>query len=223
MSLNIFLPCSRDKLPRLPHPACFKYYILVDSLVNVMTKSYDKIEYWSDRNEPNSDKAVKLARAHSQWVQSFISSKYNILEYGPGVGRMVELYINNSSINFYDITFSYQNRLIDRCKEFGLVINKFIIDDSGQIKTPFKDHEFDVVTCFEVFLHSSHTEIKDLMLELARISHKVVVITWYEGGNVLQSNHCFTRDYRKIINDNNLNLLEWKENLFPNQVAFVYR
>ena len=61
------------------------------------------------------------------------------------------------------------------------------------------------------------------MLELARISHKVVAITWYEGGNILQSNHCFTRDYRKIISDNNLNLLEWKENLFPNQVAFVYR
>ena len=92
-----------------------------------MTESYDKIKYWSDRNEPNSDKAVKLASAHLQWAQPFISSKYNILEYGPGVGRMVELYINNSAINFYDITFNYQNRLTERCKELDLVINKFII------------------------------------------------------------------------------------------------
>jgi len=97
-----------------------------------MTKIYDKIKYWRDRNEPNSDKAGRLTRAHSQWAQSFISSKYNLLEYGPGVGRMIELYIKNSTINFYDITSNYQNRLIERCKELELVINKIIIDDSGQ-------------------------------------------------------------------------------------------
>ena len=67
-------------------------------------------------------------------------------------------------------------------------------------------------------------EIVDLICELARIGKKVVVTTWYENGKyVYNNNHCWTRDYKKILEDNGLNIIHWEEDLFNNkQVGFVY-
>ena len=54
--------------------------------------SYDKIEYWNSRNDPNNDFCRSHTSNHIKITRPFIGKNQNILEYGPGVGRMLELY-----------------------------------------------------------------------------------------------------------------------------------
>lgn len=184
---------------------------------------YDKIKYWNNRKDPNNDLARLNAKKYISWVnKNFNDDDFKILEYGPGIGRMVECYINKK-INFYDISNNYKDRLVNKCKNLHIPINSYTIDTSGNIKTKFKDNEFDLVCAFEVLLHSPENEIEDLMLELSRIGKRVIIITWYKNGKILDKDYCFTRDYKEIINKNNLSIEVWDDTSFKNQVGFVYK
>jgi len=185
---------------------------------------YDKIEYWGNRKDPNSELSKKTSDLQILWTKNFINEDDNILEYGPGVLRLLDLYKGRKKINFYDISTQYKNSVEKKCKDNNILIENYIIDNSGEIKTKFKNEEFDVIICSEVFLHSPNNEIEKLMVELARIGKKVIVTTWYEKGKSINTGHCWTRDYSKLIKDNNLELVYWEENLFNNkQLGFIYK
>lgn len=184
------------------------------------SRNYKKELYWGSRKEPNNNSCIARTPKHISLVRPYLDSGLNILEYGAGVGRMVELY--ESEVSFYDISQIYKDRLISKCEEKGLKVKQYVIDQSGEIKTVFKDKEFDVVCVFEVLLHSPPSEIKDLMRELSRIGKRVMVITWYEGGTELNSDFCWTRDYKDIVNDLGLNLEHWDELSLDKQVFFIY-
>lgn len=185
---------------------------------------YNKIEYWSNRNTPNSNDSLKNTESQIKWLSQFIDNKYKILEYGPGVLRLVDLYKNLVDINFYDITDKHKQIVENKCLSENIKINKFIIDNSGKVKTEFKDFEFDLIICSEVFIHSPDEEINELIIELARIGKKVIITTWYENGKYINKEYCWTRDYKKLLHENNMEILLWEENLFNNkQVGFVYK
>jgi len=181
---------------------------------------YNKYNYWKNRSDPNNKNGRVQALHHIDWSKSFINKNDKILEYGPGVGRMVKLYENNKEINFYDITPTYKKKLNNNCKDIGLPISQYIIDNKEGIITPFKNEEFDVVTCFQVLLHSPPQEISELMMELSRISKKVIVITSTNWKGV--NNHVFKHDYKKIIDKNDLILEEWNDHIFENEIGFIY-
>jgi len=184
---------------------------------------YNKIKYWNSRKDPNSQQSKNTTDSQVEWTKKFINKSDKILEYGPGVLRLIGLYENLTNISFYDISDQYKSIVESKCREKDLIIDKYVIDKSGVISTTFSDNEFDVVICSEVFLHSPENEIVDLINELSRIGKKVIVTTWYSGGKFIHSGHCWTRDYKKILKENNLNLIYWEENMFDNeQVAFIY-
>jgi len=188
-----------------------------------MKMNYNKIKYWNNRKDPNNNDARSVSEKHISWVTNHIDEKdLNILEYGPGVGRMIDSY-KNKKISFYDISDVYKDRLIKKCEDLSVIVDEYVIDKSGNITTQFRDNQFDLVCVFEVLLHSPNDEIDDLMSELSRIGKKVMVITWYRDGEKISNNHCFTRDYKNIINKNNFDLLVWDEKTFKDQVAFIYR
>lgn len=184
--------------------------------------NYNKINYWETRKDPNNAHARTLTPHHIKTIKPFITDNVSVLEYGPGIGRMLDLYNNQTEINYYDITNVYRDRLVDKCKSSNVKINSYTIDTSGDITTQFEDNEFDIVCAFEVLLHSPETEITELMTELARIGKKVVIVTWYDNGSTTNSFHCWTRDYKKILNHNNLNLVHWDEESLKDQVFFIY-
>lgn len=186
--------------------------------------SYNKIEYWNNRNDPNNDFCRSITYKHIKVVKPFITKNLNILEYGPGIGRMTELYKNQSHINFFDISSKYEERLKQKCHDQGLKIQQHIIQKDITIKTPFKDNEFDIVCAFEVLLHCLEYEIEGVIKELSRIGKKVIIITWYKNGKTLNSGHCFTRNYKNLIKKNNLKLIHWDEDSFSSipQVFYIY-
>ena len=186
--------------------------------------TYNKIEYWNQRFDPNNDGTRSRTSTHVNSVKPFIEKNKNILEYGPGVGRMVELYKDQSHINFFDISDIYSSRLKSVCNDKNLKIKKHIINKSGDVRTPFKDNEFDIVCAFEVLLHCPKEEIEDVINELSRIGKKVIVITWYIGGEEKILSGGYTGNYQEIIKKNNLKLHWWDEKTFSHEpkVFFIY-
>jgi SAM-dependent methyltransferase len=183
---------------------------------------YNKIEYWGNRQNPNNKSGIQAVGVHTKIVEPFIDDNLNILEYGPGIGRMVDLYRSQDQISFYDISSIYKDRLQEKCKNIGLKIDQCIIDDSGEITTPFNDNEFDVVCVFEVLLHCPETEIAKVINELSRIAKKVLVVTWYDGGKSKCVGHCWTRDYKAMLIENGMGIVHWDENSLPQQTFFIY-
>jgi len=185
---------------------------------------YNKIKYWNSRNDPNNDFCRSITQNHIKAVKPFITKNINILEYGPGIGRMIELYKDQSHINFFDISSNYKERLKQKCHNQDLKIQQYIIQKDSTIKTPFKDNEFDIVCAFEVLLHCPEEEIEEVIKELSRIGKKVIIITWYKNGETLKSGYCFTRNYKNLIKKNNLKLTHWDEDSFKSipQTFFIY-
>ena len=186
--------------------------------------NYNKIAYWNTRHEPNNDFCKSNTHKHIEAVKPFIDKNQNILEYGPGTGRMLELYKDQSHISFFDISDNYKERLKHNCQSQNLNIQQHIIQKDTAIKTPFKNDEFDIVCAFEVLLHCPEGEIEEVIRELSRIGKKVIVITWYTNGETISSDYCFTRDYKNIITKNNLKLIHWDADSFSSvpQVFFIY-
>lgn len=182
---------------------------------------YNKIQYWGTRDNPNNKEGDAAAERHISGIKNFIEDNINILDYGPGIGRMTMLYSNQSGITFYDISENYKNRLEEKCKNEGLKIYDYIIDTSEKIETPFKDSEFDLVCAFEVLLHCPEDEVTDVLTELARIGKKVMVVTWFTN-NTQNIGHCWTRDYKQILTENNMTIHHWDEQVFDRQVFFIY-
>jgi len=186
--------------------------------------SYNKIKYWNGRVDPNNSYSRSITGTQINWMVEQINVEdKTMLDYGPGVGRLIGFYRNFENVNFYDISSKYKNQLIQLCEENDIIIDNYIIDKTGKIKTEFDDNQFDVLVCSEVLLHVPEDEIIDVMNELARISNKVIVNTWFDSGETIQNSHCFTRDYKRIIENNNLELLEWNPRAIDKQLGFVYK
>ena len=92
---------------------------------------YDKIEYWGNRKDPNSELSKKTSDLQILWTKNFINEDDNILEYGPGVLRLLDLYKGRKKINFYDISTQYKNSVEKKCKDNNILIENYIIDNSG--------------------------------------------------------------------------------------------
>ena len=185
--------------------------------------SYNKIKYWNNRKDPNSKKGIKIADDQIKWMSPFVEDHYNVLEYGPGVGRLLPLYKKLEHINFYDISKIYEKQVRQRSRDLNINIKEYVIDTTNNIKTTFTDNQFDLVIASAVLLHVSEKEIKEVMKELARIGNKVLVTTWYDKKIKTRGDYCWSRDYKKIINNMGMEIELWKENAFHNQLGFIYK
>ena len=76
-------------------------------------KKYDVVEYWNNRENPNSKNPnERNTQLHIDYVNSNIDEQDKILDFGPGVGRILPAYYRKNKITGYDISSKYKERLL---------------------------------------------------------------------------------------------------------------
>jgi len=178
---------------------------------------YNEVNYWGGRSRPNSSKSI--APVFSNYIAESIKDCIDLLEFGPGVGRMFELYQDREEVHCFDIHRSYFKECKKEAKKYGFKISFTVCPEIGF--TLFNDKEFDVVVCSQVLLHQKHESIAKVMKELARIGKKVVCISLkYDPNGPELRPHCFFHDYKDICSQNGWHY--YNEVLTKSNVCFTY-
>ena len=189
---------------------------------------YNEISYWNERANPNSSKP-KATEKHISFVNKNIKSEDKILDFGPGVGRILPAYENINRIWAFDISSKYTKNLIDKSKKINLEVD-LTVNKEENIKLPYKDTQFDSVVCISVLLHQRPQHIINIMEELCRVGKKVIVVSWYEEGKVFTNTdtesknevYCFNYDFEKICSNNNMEISQWEVHPDLKQSFFVF-
>ena len=185
--------------------------------------NYDEVTYWNSRKNPNSPRAVYVQDKHLNYIESHLKGCSYILDFGPGVGRTFPAYKDMVSVSCFDITEQHLEVLKLAASKYDFDF-KFLMVDKVKKLNQYSTKEFDAVVASQVLLHQTPLNIEMVMSELARVSNKVIVITWRdnnleEGAN--SGEHCFNHDYLKICGKNNWiysNIKYYKDDMY-----FVYK
>ena len=190
-------------------------------------RRYDPKEYWERRAKncisPNSANAL-MTEQHKIYLRKMINkySPHSLLEFGAGVGRLFTEYNGIEKLSFCDISPTYQEEAKKVAHRLGLG-GDFHLCTSVDV-TPFINKEFDIVVAVSILLHQRPEEIVNVMSELARIGHKIVVISWYEQelavDNITKDTHCYMHDYHSLCKSNSWEMqdIEYAEN----QIYFTF-
>jgi len=161
------------------------------------TQKYDESTYWNKRQDPNAVEGWEPEHLQTtiNYIIEHISDCHTILEIGPGVGRTLPAYTPDLSIQCYEISSLYKERLFTCAKELKLNIGLDIATQKNQV-LPYNDKQFDAGVACQVFLHQRPENIEKMMHEMSRTCKKVVVIT---GGYMMTgADHVFSHDYPAI-------------------------
>jgi len=190
-------------------------------------KVYDVVKYWNERENPCSTVIEKITNPHLNYLKKQIVGCKNILDFGPGYGRLFEAYEGIDEVVGVDVTGQHEKKLKEAAKKYGFDFNLIIRTDNFS-KIEYPNKYFDAVVVVEVLFHQPPDVIEFVMKELNRISQKVVVVTgmnlskkFDELGKYIPSDqYCFTYDYYKICKKNKWNIRN--EERIKTQLMFVY-
>lgn len=187
---------------------------------------YDELAYWNMRKNPNNTSS-KVTEQHINFIFNNLSECKNILDFGPGIGRVFYAYRNMKNVEGFDISILYKKRLQEICKQFSFNFTFVLHDKVGRL--PYTDNYFDATVSSSVLLHQRPKFIVQTMTELARISKKVIAISTYdkskpfdeiEIGNKKKYKHAFNYDYFYICKKNNLKISN--KEIYLGGIMFVY-
>jgi FkbM family methyltransferase len=190
-------------------------------------KIYNIVEYWNKRDNPCSTKIDEITMNHINFLKTNITGCKTVMDFGPGYGRLFEVYKNVDKVVCVDVTEKHKEKLNKQSKKYCFDF-EFLCKTDILSKFKYKDKHFDAVVTSEVLFHQTPNVIEKIMKELLRISQKVVVITlmnlnknFDSYGSYKPSNkYCFNYDYYQICKRNNWNIRN--EERVGNQLMFVY-
>jgi len=139
-------------------------------------EKYEPVEYWNTRTQPNTVANPGLNPAHIDFFNKHIPAGSRILEMGPGIGRLFPLYAAARDATFTTIDVADQHRatLNAAAAAQGLTVRQHHIRNADD-PYPFDDRTFDVTVSSFVLLHVPFEYIRQTMLEMARVSARVIV------------------------------------------------
>lgn len=175
---------------------------------------YNELEYWANRNNPNSPDSPEV---DIRYLASHLHDAGLVLDYGPGVGRTFDAYDWHTVVG-YDITDRYYDRAAARAMTLGLVYVPVIVNKIARM--PFPDKTFEAAIACEVLHHIRPENIKMVVEDLRRVADKVIVIAAYteeEPFDVKTTlSHCYNHPYFDLC-PNMDSIEQTKDQLF-----FVY-
>ena len=192
--------------------------------------TYDVVEYWNQRDDPNSKiPNERNTKMHIDFVNSNIGTDDKILDFGPGIGRILPAYNEQNIITGYDISSKYKKRLLETAKKQKINLD-LIVEDKVLTKFTFDDNQFTTAVSISVLLHQPPEHITNIMCELARISEKVIIVSWhdptipydYADEERDKTKFCFNHNYKEICAENNLIINSWDYKSEGKQVYFIY-
>ena len=181
--------------------------------------SYESIKYWNKRANPNNANATTKIEAH--YLKPFLKDKFNLLDFGAGIGRTFELYKDMDQVTGLDFSEIYETQARASAKANGLNY-EHIIHNVHSEPLPFENGTFEAGVALCVLLHAKPgKEVKTILTELARVCDKVLVVSYYGQGQKLAA-HNFEHDYETLIDELGLTMYEAAIDLSYNQITFVY-
>ena len=189
---------------------------------------YNEVDYWGNRKNPNSSD-TKTTNKHINFIKNKILGKNKILDFGPGVGRILPAYSDSNDITGFDVSDNYKTIIVNSAIELGLNF-KLETNPTYNNILPYSDNTFESVVCVSVLLHQRPQNIIKILKELSRVGDEVNVVSWFEEGksyddtniNYNGNKYCFHYDYKKICEENSLTIKEWKLHSDLKQVFFTY-
>ncbi|HUG00759.1 MAG TPA: class I SAM-dependent methyltransferase [Longimicrobiales bacterium] len=200
---------------------------LARSLLKPKT-TYDPLVYWNRRKNPNSASPA-LTQAHIDYVRKHVAGCRRILDFGPGVGRIIPAYRDLESIEGYDISSAYEDRLLQAASEHSIDFNLRI--ERNMERLPYEDARFDASVSVSVLLHQTPNHITGVMRELARVADKVIIVSHFDAESDFDrisgvrhkgQQYCFNYDYYEICRSNGWRVLNGHVDPANHQIYFVY-
>jgi 2-polyprenyl-3-methyl-5-hydroxy-6-metoxy-1,4-benzoquinol methylase len=106
----------------------------------------------------------------------------NVLDYGCGVGYLLEYLLKNNNALIYGVDFSFEaiNKVNEKFKNLSNFKGAVIIQE---FPLPFPDDFFDIITCIETIEHLQEENLKQLIVEFRRIIKKDGIIFFTTPNN----------------------------------------
>jgi len=137
---------------------------------------HDVYEWWNKAENPNRKKQSKqVVDSYIKYVEENVKHDKTILDFGAGIGRMLEAYNKEHIITAIDISKLYQERITNKAQQMELNFKWQHIQKDNQLS--FNDNEFDVVVCSQVIMHQLPYDVIPIMTELKRVGRKVLIIS----------------------------------------------
>ena len=200
-----------------------------EEVATIATDQYTEFDYWNRREyptDPNMSQETK--KQHIEFIGEHMVGVKKVLDFGPGIGRTFEAYKGIPYVEGCDISRLYEAQVEAKAEEIGFEFKLIHLDLVQVGKLPYRKNQFDVAVCAEVLLHQQPQHVLLVMSELARVSKKVIVISWTEdrvrfdepGTPKPGRNHCFHYNYVQICQEQG-----WKTSdirYVDRQIYFVY-
>ena len=156
--------------------------------------SYNIINYWNNRKEPNSINTVtntNLINKQVDFFSSYLEDGMNVLDVGPGVGRLAKSY-TGVNLTVFDISEIYKDKLLKEYKKYNINVKNIDIKKENWSRLPYKTNQFDVVTSALVLLHQPPATIKNVMSEILRVGKRFVCLSTRPDSS---ASHVFNHNY----------------------------
>ena len=124
----------------------------------------------------------------------------NVLDVGPGVGRLAEAFIG-VNLTILDISEIYKEKLLEEYNTYDINIKNIDIKKEAWRKLPYSTNQFDVVTSSLVLLHQPPDYIKTVMSEILRVGKRFVCLSTRPDSS---ASHVFNHNYKEIVEGFNL-------------------
>lgn len=148
--------------------------------------AYNPIEYWSKQDEP--DRNQLIPENVRKFFCKHIPPGSDVLEYGVGRGRFIELYKDCNSVIACDITARHSFEVQQKCEAIG-------IDYMISISKTFPGLYDEVVTLPYVLMHCTTDEVEQIVHGVD--GHRVLVVASVYKGETAE--HCFNHDYFRLF------------------------
>lgn len=158
---------------------------------------YDPKSYWNRRQDPNSSggKEKDAILRNIAFIKQEIASHHSILDFGPGVGRLLEAYDPEHKIYAVDLSSQYKGRLCAKALSLGLDLSFVLLNDVA-LDLPIPCVDCAVIV--EVFLHQPYDCIQDVIRSITKKTERLVVINshFHKDGY-----HVFVHNYDRLFRE----------------------